>query len=118
MTDRIRIVGLRAQGHHGVFAHERRDGQEFIVDLVLTVDASSAALSDDLADTVDYGVVAQRVHDIIVGEPVNLIETLADRIARQVLAVSGVQRVEVTVHKPQAPIPVPFDNVSVTVERP
>ncbi len=115
--DRIEITGLRGIGHHGVFEHERREGQEFLVDLVLEVDMGAAAASDDLADTVDYGAISTDVHAIITGEPVNLIETLAARIAEVCLAHSGVGAVEVAVHKPQAPITVPFEDVVVRMRR-
>jgi len=117
MADQIVIRGLRGVGHHGVFAHERRDGQEFIVDVCLDVRTSAAAVSDDLADTVDYGMVAQAVHALIVGEPFDLVETLAERIAEACLVFSGVSRAAVTVHKPHAPIPVPFDDVEIRIER-
>jgi len=117
MADQIRIRGIRGTGHHGVFEHERRDGQEFMVDVKLDVSTSAAAGSDALADTVDYGVVADQVHALITGEPVDLIETLAERIAQSCLAHSGVAQVEVRVHKPQAPITVPFDDVEVRITR-
>ena len=116
-SDEIEIRGLRATGFHGVFDHERRDGQEFVVDLVLGVDTRPAAASDDLADTVDYGQIAQRVHARITGEPVDLIETLAERIAEDCLATPGVHAVTIAVHKPQAPIPVPFADVVVRIHR-
>lgn len=117
MADQITIHGIRGTGHHGVFAHERRDGQEFSVDVTLDVATTGAASSDDLADTVDYGVVANAVHALIVGEPVDLIETLAERIATACLALGGVEQVEVTVHKPHAPIEVPFDDVTLRIVR-
>jgi len=117
VSDRITITGIRGTGHHGVFEHERIDGQEFTVDVTLTVDTLRAATTDDLVDTVDYGAVADAVHSLIEGAPVNLIETLADRMARACLAFDGVLGVVVTVHKPQAPISVPFADVTVTVER-
>jgi dihydropteroate synthase len=115
--DRIVITGVRAIGYHGVFEFERREGQEFVIDLVVHLPSRFAATSDDLGDTIDYGVIAQRVHDVITGEPVDLIETLAERAAAAVLDL-GAARVEVTVHKPKAPIPVPFDDVAVRVDRP
>lgn len=117
MTDQIAITGIRGMGRHGVFAEERAAGQEFVVDVVLDVSTSAAASSDDLGDTVDYGAVAVAVHELITGDPVDLIETLAERIARTCLAVAGVTRVAVTVHKPKAPIPVPFDDVEVRIVR-
>lgn len=117
MTDQITLTGLRVFGHHGVYADERRDGQEFIVDLTLFVDTSRAAASDDVADTVHYGEVAERVAAIVAGDPVDLLETLVDRIARALLEDASVERARVTVHKPSAPIPLTFTDVSVTIER-
>lgn len=116
-VDEIALTGLRVFGHHGVFDHERRDGQEFIVDARLYVDTAAAAASDDVADTVHYGEVAERIAAIVAGEPVNLLETLAQRIADAVLTFAGVRMVAVTVHKPQAPIPLIFSDVSVTIRR-
>ena len=118
MSDIITITGIRALGRHGVFAHERVDGQAFVADVVLTVDAAAAAASDDLTDSVDYGAVAQLAYEVLAGEPRNLIETVAAEIADRLAAMPGVLGVAVTVHKPAAPIPVPFDDVSVTVRRP
>ncbi|HVV31520.1 MAG TPA: dihydroneopterin aldolase [Mycobacteriales bacterium] len=117
MVDRIRLQGLRAKGFHGVFPQERRDGQEFVVDAELEVDLRRAASTDRLAETVDYGVLAQRLHDIVTGEPVDLIETLTHRLAFACLQDPRVHAATVTVHKPQAPIPLPFENVSVTLRR-
>lgn len=117
MADQIVVRGIRGIGHHGVFAHEREEGQEFSVDITLDVSTARAAGSDDLADTVHYGDVAIAVHALITGEPVDLIETLAERIAAACLAFTGVERVAVTVHKPQAPIPVPFDDVELRIVR-
>ena len=111
MADRIELTGLRVRGNHGVFEHERRDGQEFVVDLVLWVDSRPAAASDDLNDTVDYGALAQRAHDIVAGEPRNLIETVAAEIADDIAADEKVYAVEVTVHKPSAPIPLTYGDV-------
>lgn len=116
--DRITLTGVRALGHHGVFPEERRDGQEFVVDVVLGVlSIAKAAKTDALADTVDYGGIAMAVVEEIQGDPVNLIERLAAKIAQRCLAFDFVRVVEVTVHKPAAPIPVPFDDVAVTVMR-
>jgi len=117
MADRIEITGLRGIGYHGVFEHERREGQEFRVDVVLEVDMARAAASDDLSDTVDYGTISSQVHALITGEPVDLIETLSVRIADVCLAHEGVLAVEVAVHKPDAPITVPFDDVVVRITR-
>lgn len=117
MADQILLTGIRGTGHHGVFAEERRDGQEFIVDVALDVDLLRSAASDDLADTVDYGTVASDIHALITGEPHDLIETLAEGIATVCLRHPAVEAVTVTVHKPQAPITVPFDDVAVRITR-
>ena len=115
--DAITLTGLRARGHHGVFEHERRDGQDFIIDVRATLDLARAASSDDVADTVHYGELAIAVVGAVETDPVDLIETVAERVAAIVLSHQAVHEVEVTVHKPQAPIPVPFDDVSVTIVR-
>lgn len=115
--DRISLTGVRAFGRHGVFAEERRDGQDFVVDVVLGVDMRDAAASDDVADTVHYGEVAERIVAIVGGEPVNLIETLVARIADDLLTWRHVREATVTVHKPSAPITVPFTDVAVTIHR-
>jgi dihydroneopterin aldolase len=116
--DRITLRGVRAYGYHGVFPEERQNGQEFVVDVVMGVlSISKAAKTDDLRDTVDYGGVAAAVVDIVAGEPMNLIEKLATVIAVRCLQFDFVRAVEVTVHKPSAPITVPFADVSVTVTR-
>ncbi|HEY0617760.1 MAG TPA: dihydroneopterin aldolase [Kribbella sp.] len=115
--DVIEIRGIRGFGRHGVFEHERADGQEFVVDVRLELDTRPAATSDDLADTVNYGVVAEQVHAAIENDPVDLIETLAQRIADLCLADRRVSGAAVTIHKPSAPIKVPFDDVVLTVQR-
>ena len=115
--DRIVLAGLRGFGRHGIFAFEREGGQEFVVDVALTVDLRAAAASDDLADTVDYGDLAQQLLAVVEGDPVRLLETLAARLADVCLAQPRVERVEVTVHKPEAPVPAVFDDVAVTVVR-
>ncbi len=117
MTDRIALTGLRARGHHGVYESERRDGQDFIVDVTLELDTAKAAASDDIADTVHYGELAAGLAAVVAGEPVNLLETLAERLAGVCLADSRVRAATVTVHKPQAPIPLAFADVAVTIRR-
>lgn len=117
MTDRIELRGLRTRGHHGVEAHERRDGQDFVVDLTVWIDLDAAADSDDLADTLDYGVLARRAADIVAGPPCLLIEAVAGRIAEDVMIDDRVHAVEITVHKPQAPIPLEFSDVAVVARR-
>jgi dihydroneopterin aldolase len=118
MSDEIRLTGLRVRGVHGVLPEERRDGQDFVVDVALSLDLRAAAASDDVADTVHYGELAERLAGVVGGDPVDLIETLAERLAAVCLADARVTRAEVTVHKPQAPIPLAFTDVSVTVVRP
>jgi 7,8-dihydroneopterin aldolase/epimerase/oxygenase len=115
--DRLALTGLRVHGRHGVFDHERRDGQTFVVDAVLRLDTGPAAATDNLADTVDYGALAQQLAAVVGGEPVNLIESLAERLADVCLNDARVGEAEVTVHKPSAPIPLSFDDVAVTVVR-
>lgn len=115
--DRIDLRGIAARGHHGVFAEERRNGQTFIADVSLGLDLGPAAREHDLTKTVHYGVLAQQIHDAIVGEPVDLIESLALRMVDLCLAEQSVRWVSVTVHKPEAPIEVTFEDVAVTIER-
>lgn len=117
MTDRIALTGIRATGHHGVYPDERREGQVFIADVTLELSLADAARSDDVADTVHYGELAEAVAAVLSGDPVDLLETLAQRIADVALGYARVEAVEVTVHKPQAPIAVPFDDVSVRIRR-
>lgn len=115
--DEIRLAGLRVRAHHGVFEHERRDGQEFVVDLVVRLPLGPAAAGDDLGRTVHYGELAQRVVDAVERDPVDLIETVAERVAAVALEFPATHEVEVTVHKPSAPIAVPFDDVAVVIVR-
>jgi 7,8-dihydroneopterin aldolase/epimerase/oxygenase len=117
VADRISLLGLRVRGFHGVFDHERRDGQDFVVDITLWIDLTAAAASDDLADTLDYGTLAQRAADIVAGPPRKLIETVAGAIADDVMGDERVHAVEVVVHKPSAPIPLQFTDVAVTARR-
>ncbi|WP_280337624.1 dihydroneopterin aldolase, partial [Nocardia wallacei] len=112
-TDRIELRGLRAFGHHGCFDFERRDGQEFVVDITLWLDFAAAAASDDLDATVDYGALAGRAVAIVRGEPRNLIETVASEIADDIMADPRVAAAEVVLHKPSAPIPHTFADVRV-----
>ena len=115
--DRIALRGLRVRGHHGVYEHERRDGQDFVVDVTVWLNLAPAAASDDLTQTLNYGELARRAAAIVAGPPADLIETVAGRIADDVLSDARVQAVEVTVHKPQAPIPLEFADVAVVVHR-
>ena len=115
--DLIDVRGIRARGHHGVLESERLSGQPFIADVTLAVDTRVAAGSDDLADTVDYSQVAQAVYAELAGEPVDLIETLAERIAARCLSFPGVQAVEIALHKPEAPVGVPASDVVLRILR-
>lgn len=117
MTDRIALTGLRVFGRHGVFDHERRDGQEFGVDITAWLDLGAAAASDDLSETVDYGALAEQAAEIVGGEPCDLVETVASRIVAAVLRDERVLAAEVTVHKPSAPLPAPVADVAVTIHR-
>ena len=116
-SDRISLTGLRASAFHGVLEHERRTGQVFIIDVTIWLDLEAAAASDDLDLTVHYGELAEEVVAAVETEPVDLIETVAERVAGVALAHPPVHRVEVTVHKPSAPITVPFSDVAVTILR-
>ncbi len=117
MADRIELRGLTVRGQHGVFEQERSDGQDFVVDITVWIDLVDAAASDDLADTYDYGTLAQRAADIVAGPARNLIETVAGEIAEDVMNDDRVHAVEVTVHKPQAPIRHTFTDVAVVARR-
>jgi dihydroneopterin aldolase/2-amino-4-hydroxy-6-hydroxymethyldihydropteridine diphosphokinase len=117
VSDRISLTGLVARGHHGVFEHERRDGQDFTVDVELDLDLRGAAATDDLARTVHYGELARALADDVRGEPVDLLEALAERLLRTCLADPRVEAARVVVHKPQAPIPETFADVAVAVRR-
>jgi dihydroneopterin aldolase len=115
--DSIALTGLRAFGRHGVYEHERERGQDFVVDVTLALDLTKAAASDDVADTVHYGELADTLVAIVEGDPVNLIETLAGRLLDACLADRRVRAATVTVHKPDAPIRHRFTDVSVTLRR-
>jgi 7,8-dihydroneopterin aldolase/epimerase/oxygenase len=116
-ADRISLTGLRVRGFHGVYDFERRDGQDFVVDVVLELDTVPAAATDDVSRTVHYGDLATALVDVVGGEPVGLLETLAQRLADVCLADARVSATTVTVHKPQAPIPLSFADVAVTIRR-
>ena len=117
MADRIELRGLAVRGNHGVFDHERRDGQDFVIDITVWIDLVDAAASDQLTDTYDYGVLAQRAADIVGGPARNLFETVSAEIAEDVMTDERVHAVEVVVHKPQAPIPLAFADVAVVARR-
>ncbi len=115
--DELSITGIESRAHHGVFDFERRDGQIFVIDLTLGVDTAPAAASDDLRDTVDYGSLVTAVKAAVERDPVDLIETLAQRISDVCLLDNRVQWVRVTVHKPDAPIEATFTDVALTITR-
>ncbi|MFE3292277.1 dihydroneopterin aldolase [Rhodococcus sp. NPDC059234] len=117
MSDRIELRGLKVRGNHGVFEHEKRDGQDFFVDVTVWMDLAPAAASDDLEDTLHYGELAQTAADIVAGPSRDLIETVAAEIADTVLTDDRVSAVEVTVHKPSAPILLTFADVAVVARR-
>jgi len=114
VSDVIRITGLTLHGYHGVFAEEKRDGQTFIVDLAITIDATEAGTTDVLRHTVDYSQVVEAVARVVTGESVDLIETLAYRVGNSVMRFEGVAAAEVTVHKPHAPVGYPVTDISFT----
>ena len=116
-TDSITLTGLRANAHHGVFEHERRTGQVFIIDAVVHLDLTAAAETDDLDRTIHYGELAEQIVAAVESDPVDLIETVAERVARVVLLHKAATATTITVHKPSAPITVPFEDVSVTITR-
>jgi dihydroneopterin aldolase/2-amino-4-hydroxy-6-hydroxymethyldihydropteridine diphosphokinase len=117
MTDHIVLQGISARGFHGVLAREKADGQDFVVDVALEVDLRRAGGSDLLDHTVNYAEVAADIVALITGPSLDLIEALAGQIAAVALSRPLVQAVQVTVHKPQAPVGVPFGDVAVVVER-
>ena len=118
MSDRIVITGVAATGYHGVFAEERRDGQLFVVDAILYLDLLIAGTNDKLVNTVDYSKVALLIHEIVIDEPFDLIERLGEEIADRILnSYSLVHSVEVTVHKPLAPIGIKVEDIAIVIVR-
>jgi 7,8-dihydroneopterin aldolase/epimerase/oxygenase len=115
--DELTVTGIECYAHHGVFEHERREGQRFVIDLTLGLDTRSAAASDDLQETVDYGSLVGQVKATVESDPVDLIETLAERVADVCLIDRRVEWARVTVHKPEAPIPTDFADVALTIRR-
>ena len=117
MTDELTVTGIDCYGYHGVFEREKREGQPFVVDLTLGLDTRAAAASDDLRDTVDYGSLVAAVKASVEADPVDLIETLAQRLADVCLRDVRVEWARITVHKPDAPIEAPFGDVTLTITR-
>ena len=118
MADRIELRGLTVRGSHGVFAEERRDGQDFVIDITVWVDLATAAASDDLADTLDYGAIAESVAKVVSGEHFALLERLAEWITEVVLTDGRVTSVTVSVRKLRPPVPVDLSTAGVTITRP
>jgi dihydroneopterin aldolase len=116
-ADMITLTGLRASAFHGVLAHERANGQLFLIDVVVHLSLRDAGASDELAETIDYGELSERIVSAVESDPVDLIETVAERVAALVLEYPRAMMTQVTVHKPSAPIAVPFADVSVTITR-
>ena len=116
MTQKIEIRGLRIFGHHGVMEHERQNGQYFIVDAKIWIDSERAAATDDISNTVSYAEIAQLISKNVGQNPVNLLETLSQRLADEVLFAASpwATKVKITVSKPDAPIDLFFDTVAVT----
>jgi dihydroneopterin aldolase len=117
VADRIELDGLEAYGYHGVYDFEKKTGQKFVIDLVVWTDFTAAAGSDSIGDTISYVDLADIAVDTVAGPSFDLIETLAAAIADRINAVAGVTAVEVTVHKPDAPIHHPFTDVRVVARR-
>lgn len=116
-SDNITLTGLRASAFHGVLEQERRTGQVFLIDAVVYLDLAAAAATDDLDQTIHYGELAEEIVSAVESDPVDLIETVAERVAQVVLAHKAATATTITVHKPSAPISVPFEDVSVTITR-
>ncbi|PPI20196.1 dihydroneopterin aldolase [Rathayibacter sp. AY1B1] len=117
MRDSITLTGLRVRAHHGVFDFERENGQDFVIDATVWLDTAPAAAGDALAETVHYGELAIALADAVTRDPVDLLETLAERLARVALSFAAADVVRITVHKPDAPIPLPFEDVAVQITR-
>ena len=117
MSDYIDLKGISGFGHHGIFEFERENGQNFIVDVELELESKRASKSDSISDAVDYSQVAKDVYELIVGEPVNLIERLAHNIASELLRKYPLKAVEVVVHKPNAAVGVSISDIAVRIKR-
>lgn len=115
--DSITLTGLRVHANHGVFDFERENGQVFVIDVTVWLDTAPAAYSDELARTVHYGELADELVAAVTRDPVDLLETLAERLARVALSHEPVSATEITVHKPDAPIDADFADVSVRIIR-
>ena len=118
MSDKIRVTGIEGLGYHGLYDSEREIGQPFVVDVVLKLDLEKAGQTDEIQYTVDYNDIAQLIYNEIVGPPMKLLETMVEKICQKIFAAyPPIEEIEVTVHKPRAPISVPFGDVSITIKR-
>lgn len=118
MSDKIKVTGIEGLGYHGLYDSEREIGQPFVVDVVLKLDLEKAGQTDEIQYTVDYNDIAQLIYNEIVGPPMKLLETMAEKICQKIFAAyPSIEEIEVTVHKPRAPISVPFGDVSITIKR-
>ncbi len=117
ITDELSVVGIECFAHHGVFDFEKRDGQTFVVDLVLGFDMRAAAASDDLADTINYGTLTSDVKAAVERDPVDLIEVVVQRVADVCLLDNRVEWARITLHKPEAPIDATYSDVALTITR-
>ena len=116
-NDVVTLRGVEVFAHHGVFDEERAVGQTFVIDVVASIDLESAAGSDDLHDTLDYGQLVSAIHERVSSEQWNLIERVAERVAELVLDDERITQVAVTIHKPEAPIAVTSTDISVSITR-
>ena len=118
MSDQILLTGIYGFGYHGLFEHERKNGQDFFVDVILNIDLQAASLNDSIDETVNYAEITDLVVSEITTSPVSLIEKLAGRIAERILSsYSKVNSVSVTVHKPQAPVSASLKDIAVQITR-
>jgi dihydroneopterin aldolase len=118
MSDRIFITGLSLHAFHGVMPHEGKVGQSFTLDLALDIDLAAAARSDKVADTVSYDKVVEVADRAFSSRRFRLIEAAGGAVADAVLAsFPRVRAIDVTIHKPHAPIPAIFTDVGVTISR-
>ncbi|HJC56701.1 MAG TPA: 2-amino-4-hydroxy-6-hydroxymethyldihydropteridine diphosphokinase [Candidatus Eisenbergiella intestinipullorum] len=116
--DQIRIRGLRIYAGHGVYEEEKKLGQAFYVDAVLDTDLRAAGEKDELGLSTDYGAVCGKIAEVMTGQSFSLIEAAAEKTAREILlSFPTVEGVELVLHKPQAPIPMSFEDVSVRIHR-
>lgn len=117
MTGEIRLTGIEVLAKHGVLESEQRRAQVFRVDVTAQLDLDKPGRSDRLEDTLDYGALAVEIREVVGSESHALIERVATRVAETVLSHDQVNRVVVTVHKPEAPVEVALDDVSVSITR-